>query len=325
MRSLSMISINSFNNSPMKKVIYLAAVLLAAACQKEALAPSLEGDTNVSFTIEIPVSEQTKATTVDMSAAAQTDIVYYEIWDSQWNKKLTKEVRSAEVKSGLASVDLKLVSGQTYNFVFWAQNKDCGAYDATDLQRVKINYSVIGDVKNNDKDVFDAFYAIDELTVVKGQKNEKTITLKRPFAQLNFGALDEHMTTTFGKVDLGASTITVSELATVFNAIKGEGENSVKEVSFNANGLATAEKLVVKDVEYNWLVMDYMLMMKSSDVVSVEASFNVGMEAPVEHSIPSVPLKKNYRTNIIGDLFTAGATLEIKIDHAFAGEDNVTI
>ena len=122
----------------MKKVIYWAAVLLAAACQKEALAPSLEGDTNVSFTIEIPVSEQTKATTVAMSTAAQTDIVYYEIWDSQWNKKLTKEVRSAEVKNRLASVDLKLVSGQTYNFVVWAQIKDCGAYDATDLQRVKI-------------------------------------------------------------------------------------------------------------------------------------------------------------------------------------------
>jgi hypothetical protein len=45
------------------------------------------------------------------------------------------------------------------------------------------------------------------------------------------------------------------------------------------------------------------------------------MEAPVQHSIANVPLKKNYRTNIVGELFIAGADLTVVVDPAFQKPD----
>ena len=300
-----------------------AAMMLAGSCQKEALAPVSEGETSVKFSIALPDGLQTKA----MSKAESTDIVYYEIWNSDWTKQLYP-VEQAGVQSAYASavvngckatIDLTLISDQTYNFIFWAQNEACGAYDVTELKNVGVNYDVIGAEGNQDK--FDAFYAVETIRV-EGPIN-KTITLYRPFAQLNFGA--DEMTTTFGDIVVTDTEIQVSGLATVFNTITGFGEAPVTEpVAFKANGIATDEALVTGGKSYTWVAMDYMLMMDNQALVNVEASFGVdGMDEPVTHSLTNVPLKKNYRTNIVGDLFTTDAKLQIIVDPEFNQPDEI--
>ena len=300
-----------------------AAMMLAGSCQKEALAPVSEGETSVKFSIALPDGLQTKA----MSMAESTDIVYYEIWNSNWTRQLYP-VEQAGVQSAYASavvngckatIDLKLVSDQTYNFIFWAQNEACGAYNVDNLKNVGVDYDVIGAEGNQDK--FDAFYAIETIRV-EGPIN-KTVTLYRPFAQLNFGA--DEMTTTFGDIVVTDTEIKVSGLATVFNTITGYGEKPVTEsVAFQAKGIATDETLVAAGKPYTWVAMDYMLMMDNQALVNVEASFGVdGMYEPVTHSLTNVPLKKNYRTNIVGDLFTTDAKLQIIVDPAFEAPDNI--
>jgi hypothetical protein len=109
----------------------------------------------------------------------------------------------------------------------------------------------------------------------------------------------------------------------VFNTVTGLGENEVTDVVFEADGLATDESLVVVGEKYTWVTMDYMLMMDAHDAVEVDAVFNVGMEAPVKHNISSVPLRKNYRTNIVGDIFTSDARLTIVVDPDFIQPDEV--
>ena len=302
----------------------VAAMLSAGSCQKEVFSPVSEGETAVKLSIALPDGLQTKA----MSKAESTDIVYYEIWNSDWTRQLYP-VEQAGVQSAYAStkvdnctatLDLKLISGQTYNFIFWAQNEACGAYNVDNLKNVEVYYSVIGAEGNQDK--FDAFYAVETITV-SGPINQ-TVTLYRPFAQLNFGA--DEMTTTFGDIVVTATEITVSELATVFNTIDGVGEQATAvSVPFTANGLATtSEALVAGGKSYTWVAMDYMLMMNTEALVNVEASFGVaGMHLPVTHSITNVPLKKNYRTNIVGDLFTTDAKLNIIVDPAFNKPDQL--
>lgn len=311
----------------MKKFLLYAsavsAMMLAGSCQKEVLAPVSEGEASVKFSIALPDGLQTKA----MSKAESTDIVYYEIWNSDWTKQLYP-VEQAGVQSAYASavvngckatIDLTLISDQTYNFIFWAQNEACGAYDVTELKNVGVNYDVIGAEGNQDK--FDAFYAVETIRV-EGPIN-KTITLYRPFAQLNFGA--DEMTTTFGDIVVTDTEIQVSGLATVFNTITGFGEAPVTEpVAFKANGIATDEALVTGGKSYTWVAMDYMLMMDNQALVNVEASFGVdGMDEPVTHSLTNVPLKKNYRTNIVGDLFTTDAKLQIIVDPEFNQPDEI--
>ena len=166
----------------------VAAMMLAGSCQKEALNPVSEGDTSVKLSIALPDGLQTKA----MSKAELTDVVYFEIWNSDWSKQLypieeqgvQSAYASAEVENCKATINLKLISNQTYNFIFWAQNAGCGAYDVSNLKKVGVKYDVIA--ANGNQDKFDAFYKVEKIAV-SGPINQ-TIVLTRPFAQLNFGA-----------------------------------------------------------------------------------------------------------------------------------------
>lgn len=300
----------------MKKILIIASVLVAALVANSCMREDIQKEVSVNLSLALPEIVQTKA----MSKAELTDIVYYEIWNSDWTKKLypsTMTTASLSVTDRKATLDLTLVSSQTYNFIFWAQNESCGAYDVTDLKSVKVDYAVIGAQGNQDK--FDAFYAVKTLEVT-GPINE-TVYLTRPFAQLNFGA--DTMETTLGDVTVGASSVTVSSLATVFNTISGLGEVVTEDVEFKATGLATDEELVAKGVSYTWVTMDYMLMMSNSDIVEVDAVFDLGMDEPVKHNVGNVPLKKNYRTNIVGDLFTSDAQLKIIVEPDFNDPDEV--
>ena len=55
--------------------------------------------------------------------------------------------------------------------------------------------------------------------------------------------------------------------------------------------------------------------------MSVDAVFDTSV-GDVAHSIPSVPVAENYRTNIVGDLLFSKADFKIIVDERFAGDFN---
>lgn len=319
----------------MKKLFFFAAAALAmlsaASCQKEPAASVEGGNAVVSLSVALPEAPQTRA----IAQAENADIVYFEVWNSDWTKKLPVQDKDGnpfesapvDVTTRRANIELTLVADQTYNFLFWAQNKDCGAYswdqsdDGLGLKKVNIDYSKMAEDGNND--IYDAYYKRYQLKV-NGAINE-TVVLYRPFAQLNFAT--ERMTTSFGDVQLMASSVTVTGLSTAFDlynecGVEEDPANPVSVTFVPKDALVKiSEPLNTNNKDYTWLTMDYMLMQGVSDLVEVEASFDLGMDVPVEHKIASVPLKKNYRTNIIGDVFAADAKLQIIIDQAFLKQD----
>lgn len=294
----------------------MLAILSAVSCQKDSTAVS--GEVNVSITVGLPDVLDTKA----IAQAEEADIVYYEVWNADWSKQLypvdNSTLASAVVDQKKAVVELVLVADQTYNFIFWAQDEACGAYDVNELKAVKIDYAAMA---QGNQDKFDAFYAVEELTVT-GPIN-KTIYLRRPFAQLNFGA--SRMNSSLGDITIGATSVTVDGLATVFNTIDGVGTaEAAAPVTFTASGLAsTTEELVTNSSSYTWITMDYMCMMDDKSTVDVTADFEVTGIGTVHHDLTSVPVQRNYRTNIVGDLFTTDAKLEIIIDPAFEKPDHI--
>lgn len=294
----------------------MLAILSAASCQKDST--TVTGEVKVSFTLGLPDVLDTKA----IAQAEEADIVYYEVWNADWSKQLypvdNSALASAVVDQKKAVVELVLVADQTYNFIFWAQDEACGAYDVNELKAVKIDYAAMA---QGNQDKFDAFYAVEELTVT-GPIN-KTIYLRRPFAQLNFGA--SRMNSSLGDITIGATSVTVDGLATVFNTIDGVGTaEAAAPVTFTASGLAsTTEKLVTNSSSYTWITMDYMCMMDNKSTVDVTADFKVKDIGTVHHDLTSVPVQRNYRTNIVGDLFTTDAKLEIIIDPAFEEPDHI--
>lgn len=291
-------------------------MLSGVSCQKE-LASDSGKDAVVTFTVDIPQAVSTKA----ISDALQADIVYYEVWNADWSKQLypvdNSALASAQVNDKTAVVELVLVADQTYNFIFWAQNEACGAYDVNELKTVKIDYAAMA---QGNQDKFDAFYAVEELTV-DGPIN-KTIYLYRPFAQLNFGA--SRMNSSLGDITIGATEVTVTGLAKEFNTIDGVGQVKADPVKFAARGLASSsEELVTNNASYTWITMDYMCMLDEKSVVDLTADFEVEGIGTVHHDLTSVPVQRNHRTNIVGDIFTHDAKLAIVIDPVYDEPDHV--
>lgn len=310
----------------MRKIISYVFILtgfcLAASCQKAPDVGQNESDIPVRLSVALPEAVATRT----VSEAEMTDVVYYEVWDEAFEKRLFpfegSSDNSAAVQGKVAEIVIDLVKDQTFNLIFWAQNKDCGAYSWADLKNVTVDYSKF---TSNNKDVYDAFYAVEK---VFADGEDKTIKLTRPFAQLNFGATS--MSTTLGDLSITKNEVTVSKVATVFNTVDGEAAaDKAGSVKFTAGtgGLVQDEKDDHKDLEvgednrFYWVAMNYLLVPAADKAtVTVDAVFETD-NGTVTHKIENVPLKKNYKTNIVGDLFTSNARLTVKVCPAFNKPD----
>ena len=86
-----------------------------------------------------------------------------------------------------------------------------------------------------------------------------------------------------------------------------------------------AEKLVVKGVEYNYLAMNYVFAPAEGTVCDLTAEFALVDRAPIPLSSPATPIKRNYRTNILGKLLTSSADFNIEVDPGFEGGEEVNL
>ena len=310
----------------MKKLIgyvaLAAGLLVAGSCQKESAHGGEAQETvKTAFRVEIPSEEATKA----VSEAENVDIVFYEVWDEEFEQRMFPYEGSmpnlAQVHGGVAEIIIDLVKDQKFNLIFWAQNASCKGevYSWTDLKNINVDYSKFTE---DQKDVYDAFYAVEEDVMGDGQS--RTIYLYRPFAQVNFCA-SEMSTPTLGPITLSGNTVTVSDVATRFNTLTGLGDAAVKNVSFSTeDALVSDETINVGGTDFSWVAMNYLLVPcpsvdKPAVNVTVSADFLTNF-GTVHQTVLNVPIQRNYRTNIVGDLFSVGANLRIEIVPGFTGD-----
>ena len=302
----------------MKKLIYIVGVLLFAfaACQKDEAKGGHGEEYLARLSVQVPEDVQTKA----VAQAALVDIVYYEAWTEDFKTLLF--AGSGVVNERVAEIEVALVKDQTYQFIFWAQNENTASpYSWTDLKKVNVDYSKF---TVNNKDCYDAFYDVE---TIEADGEDKVVRLYRPFAQLNFGA--STLNADSGEFAITANTVTVSKHAKAFDTIKGTAVEYVDApVTFTAStgGLVQSETqddkdLKVGDGAYYWVAMNYLLVpAEQSTTVTVDATFTTQI-GTVKHKILNVPINKNYRTNIVGDLFTTSSTLKIVVEESFLTPD----
>ena len=302
-------------------------MLSAGSCQREI--EYLGGDTAVTF--EVSTGDIATRAIAD---ASNITVLHWELYGS--------DIRTATAPYGEGTVtdtdgdkkftvELRLVADQDYNIVFWAETEHGAThYETSDLRNVKIK--TYGDENANDESRA-AFFAIHDFQTENGVNVNEEVTLYRPFAQINLG------TTTYttdlnlvngGKVAVNSTEMTVTSIANVFNTLDGVGvaENFDGVVTFKAaptpNGDAdkTQQLLSVNENTYYWIGMNYLIVEGDSDAIDVDVVLNTNMGV-VEHSIDNVPVKENYRTNILGDFLTTGATFNIVVDERFEVPDFV--
>ena len=301
----------------MKKFLFLgalAAMLLGTASCSNDMEPAMTDDGTVQFTIELPGNVDSRANISDGTIATNLTVAVYKEDGTHLN--LDQQVT---MQNKRATVTFKLVKGLTYKFAFWAQKPGCEAYnfDAA-TGKVTVDYSkAVANVDDGD-----AFSNTATLTVT-GPMTE-TIYLYRPFAQLNYGdVMADYTAATAAGIDFSKTQVTVKQVATSFDIMSQttSSENLV-DVTWPAAASAIGENLKVENVDYKWLSMCYFLVPSDQANVETELSLlNTAGTAFNTIKVSNVPVQKNHRTNILGNLFTDDVNFNIIIDERFDQPD----
>ena len=304
-------------------IVLCALTLLCASCQEDITAEIDANEVKVSFSVKTDVL-QTKA----IADASNIDILHWEIYPEDIENAAAPLMKSFVRKQEGQDefhLELTLVSQQKYNFVFWAQvEREEGKehYDISDLRNVRIK-SYKDELANDESRAAFFAYRTFDLT----DPLQETVILRRPFSQLNFGAetYDISSLNLSQALKVEHSQVTVTGLGKSFNTIDGIGQGDTtvtfaKAPTPNGDVDATEKKLVVNDNSYYWLGMNYLIVNGESDNVNVDMTFHTN-HGDVSLAVDNVPVKENYRTNIIGNLLTSEATFKIVVDERFRQPD----
>lgn len=304
------------NKKLLKSFAAAAMSVLAIACAKEQVGPVEGAMVEATFSVDVPGVIGTKA-----GEGTKATKLYYQVFDAVGAPVtgLPMQVKDIHVST---TVNFQLIKDQTYNFVFWAQTAEAGYYTVTDLRTITANY----EGKNSNDENFDAFFAVEKAITINGPIT-KTVTLKRPFSQINVATTDvlKAGETTVNVDFTGAtSAVTVKDVPTVFSPLTDELSSPVNALQFASAAIPEGNFAVTGSTEtYKYLAVNYVFAPVDGTVYDVEAALKVaGKDVTVK--VPSVPAKRNYRTNIYGNLLTTTADFNVVIDPGFAGEENIS-
>lgn len=301
------------------------AALTTAACQKENFGDATPAGQEVDVTLDL-LAPQIGTKSYGDGTTAKT--VYVHVYQQDATGGLTyiqPAAKDASLKTPSQSLTLngrkttystRLVTGQTYTFVFWAQADNAPYKYNTEAKTITVDYvSAAGNDESRD-----AFYNVLPNVKIEGAYTA-SVQLSRPFAQLNFGAADYKEAKAAG-LTVTDATVELTHAATSLNLIDGTTAGD-ETVTFASAALPNAI-LTAGGKDYKYVAMDYVLVGKSaktlSEVTLTLKATGTQSTAP-EFTYSNVPLQANYRTNIVGNLFTSPAEVNITVDPAFDAPD----
>ncbi|MBQ5881504.1 MAG: right-handed parallel beta-helix repeat-containing protein, partial [Bacteroidales bacterium] len=153
------------------------------------------------------------------------------------------------------------------------------------------------------------------------------VTLRRPFAQLNLGTTEGSLTNNAGTFTLKSSVIKVKGIADNFNTVSGFGTvteaNKDIEYTFDAVALPLDTEINVAGVDYMYVSMDYLPIVGDNQaLITVDATITLNNGQSINHKFTNVPVRENYRTNIVGNLISSSTDFNVVVDDRFVDENN---
>ena len=299
------------------------AALTTAACQKENFGDATPAGQEVDVTLDLlapqigtkSYGDGTTAKTVYVHVYQQDANGLTYIQPAEEDASLKTPSQSLTLNGLKATYNTRLVTGQTYTFVFWAQADNAPYTYNTDAKTITVDYA---SAKGNDESR-DAFYNVLPNVKIEGAYTA-SVQLTRPFAQLNFGAADYEEAKAAGLTVTDAA-VTLTKAATSLNLLNGTTAGEAT-VTFASAALPADPNDILKagGKDYKYVAMDYVLVGKSaktlSEVTLTLTATGVQSATP-EFTYSNVPLQANYRTNIVGNIFTSPAEVNITIDPVF--------
>ena len=307
----------------MKKCFLLMAgiILLAfTACQSDELANGgRNGEVAASFSVQLPGNGNdavTRAATAGDGTSVNRCIMEIYLNDELYSR----QIGTIQPDGLTAGFDVRLVTSQTYKFVFWADHVESVEgeaiktdlhYNTADLR----NISMQGDYNGSSKDdTRDAFFASLEKLVTNAFS--ESVELTRPFGQLNIktedlASIPNNQKEAFVPVTAGLS---FKNLYTGFNAATGNLLGEPTAVAYKA-----ASDVV--DANGN-LTVDYLFAPNTAGGQHLAnmtlAVYNAAGEQITTKDLNNIPVQRNYKTNVTGNLLTVDSKVNVTVTPAFS-------
>lgn len=319
-----------------------AGMLLATSCSNDELDVVQSGnEAQVTFSLAAEGGIATRA----ISDGTGADLLYYAIFDADGELITTIEGSTAGLLkkenafpngSKEDNVSVTLAKGQEYTAVFWAQDASCDAYTVTaETKGLKVDVDYEGD--NNDE-TRDAFFKAETFKVTGNAKID--VVLKRPFAQINVGVTEaDWNAAVVSGITISKSKVVIKNAATSINLLTGEVGDETTAVTYDFASIPLNSNEVLKvdvdrdgtideDESYKYLSMSYILTENDADRSTLEADGlqftfkSDGEDIVFDEGLHSVPVQRNWRTNILGKLLTGDIQFNIVIDERFDDDYN---
>ena len=292
----------------MKKLMMAVAAfgMLLTSCQNDLDFVQNAGETStVSFSVGTP-----EIATRAYSDGLTAKVLQYAVYDSEGNI-LSDLTETDATINGSTTVNLQLTTGDSYAVIFWAAAENAPYTVNFDTKTMTVSYD---GAKSNDE-ARDAFYKYHTFTVTGAQT--ETVELRRPFAQLNIGTSDYTASENAGYVPT-TSAVTVKNVYTTLSLADGAATGETEAV-FAANAIPEGEQFPVAGYEY--LAMNYLLINSEKEVVDVEFTYADANNDAKTRTVGSVPVQRNHRTNIYGQLLTSDVDINVEIKPEYDDDD----
>lgn len=304
----------------------LVTVLIAVSCQQKHL-DMANGLSTVSFTVEVPGHAVTKTSGNDV--LSNINNIVYAVYKTdaesledartslagktpinRVNPMAEDPTNTTVFVNNNANISVELFNDQKYIILFWAQ-VDQTWVEGTDFDLTDITYP---DNLEANQSKYEAFCGAAFVAKVKGSRSE-SVELSRPHAQINIASAP-----TGFPVDIQTSKVKVSGAGASFNVATGKASGNTditfKESNNPEGTFSTA---------YPHYIASNYVFANGNVSVEYELTANLGTISRFENPISNVPVARNYKTNIVGNLLSSDIEYNMTLEDWGTPDDEVQV
>ena len=293
-------------------ILTIVAVLLPVACTK-AVVEHNGAVVTLDYTVSLA-----ETVTKSFGDGSTVDKLAYAIYEEKSNDVYDSGI--VDKTDGKFTFKPSLYIGKKYDIILFAYKNS--SYDIANLQAVTRSEGLIGEYA----DAFSLKETVkidkDENLYVNGASNgsfrsPRTVSLTRPFAQLNIGTYSDDDLAAVGAAKV---KVKINGYKTSYNVRTSSmnGETTCYEYTTSIEDVKE-ETFVIEETEYNYVSLNYLF-----PVGNVNATVTVlTAEDDVIRTISfdNLPLKTNSKTNIYGNLVKGELTFNVSVETGFTTPD----
>lgn len=307
-----------------------ASMLLMSSCQNDSM-PTSEDTVPVKISVALPeLQNATRAGSAgkffgDGTTATKLYYGVFEVYDQDGDGNVERvhlpNISGDKPINMTTDIILQLMPKSNYEIAFWACNEH--APYACTFNGSEAYVDRDDDIYSN-SEINDAFYGsikIEDVPLDGGNVLNYNVKLYRPFAQLNIATSNQdYEDATKAGFKVAKTEVVVKDICNRLDLWTGDA--TIKdECTYHQNAIPTNEYTFPIVTGQKYLSMNYLLVPSSKELTKVTFKYYNEEGREKTRDFDQVPVQRNWRTNIYGDLLTSTMQVNVEIAPLFADEN----